>query len=132
MWSGSAAVHTAEGTNQESSAETLITAATNTNFRMAAARLTLSVVVLMLAVIALTEGMRGPGPKKCCFRFNEKEVPKAKVVSYSKTSQRCSQAAILLNTAAGRQLCVKPSAPWVKELIAYLDAKAVPGQVSNL
>ncbi|XP_014264826.2 monocyte chemotactic protein 1B-like [Maylandia zebra] len=99
---------------------------------MAAPRLALSVVVLMLAVIALTEGMRGTGPKKCCFRFNDQEVPKGRVVSYAKTSQRCSKSAILLNTVAGRQLCVRPSAPWVKQLISYLDAKAVPGQTSNL
>ncbi|KAL4004104.1 copper chaperone [Sarotherodon galilaeus] len=99
---------------------------------MAAPRLALSVVVLMLAVIAVTEGMRGAGPKKCCFRFNDQEVPKGRVVGYVKTSQRCSKPAILLNTVAGRQLCVRPSAPWVKQLISYLDAKAVPGQASNL
>ncbi|XP_037538590.1 monocyte chemotactic protein 1B-like [Nematolebias whitei] len=95
------------------------------------ARLTLSVVVVMLAGIALTEGLRGVGPKKCCFRFNNKQVSKEKVVGYMKTSQRCSNPAILLKTKAG-QLCVRPSEPWVKELISYLDTKNTPGDTTNL
>ncbi|XP_049430911.1 C-C motif chemokine 4-like [Epinephelus fuscoguttatus] len=99
---------------------------------MAAPRLALSVFVLMLAVITLSEGMRGSGPKKCCFRFNESEVPRDRVTSYIKTSQRCSNPAILLKTKAGHQLCVRPSAPWVKTLITYLDSKAYPGETSNL
>ncbi|XP_049929171.1 C-C motif chemokine 4-like [Epinephelus moara] len=99
---------------------------------MAAPRLALSVFVLMLAVITLSEGMRGTGPKKCCFRFNENEVPRDRVAGYIKTSQRCSNPAILLKTKAGRQLCVRPSAPWVKTLITYLDSKAIPGEMSNL
>uniref|UniRef100_A0A3P9LXR0 Chemokine interleukin-8-like domain-containing protein n=1 Tax=Oryzias latipes TaxID=8090 RepID=A0A3P9LXR0_ORYLA len=89
--------------------------------RMAAARFCLPVLVLMLAVLALTHGMRGAGPKKCCFRFNETPMEKENVVAYMKTSQRCSRPAVLLKTAAGRQLCVRPSAPWVKEVISYLD-----------
>nr|QZC92293.1 chemokine (C-C motif) ligand 35 [Sebastes schlegelii] len=99
---------------------------------MAAPRLALSVFVLMLAVIALTEGLRGVGPKRCCFRFNENEVPKERVVGYIKTSQRCSNPAVLLKTVAGRQLCARPSDAWVGKLISYLDAKANPGQTSNL
>ncbi|XP_071345416.1 monocyte chemotactic protein 1B-like [Trachinotus anak] len=97
---------------------------------MAAPRLTLSVFVLMLAFITLSEGLRGTGPKKCCFRFHESPVQKERVLSYIKTSQRCPQPAVLLKTVAGRQLCAKPSASWVKDLISYLDAK--PGEVSNL
>ncbi|XP_068595148.1 monocyte chemotactic protein 1B-like [Brachionichthys hirsutus] len=99
---------------------------------MAAPRLTLAVVVLMLAVVALTEGMRGAGPKRCCSRFNEREVKRDRVVSYTKTSQRCSNPAFLLKTVTRRSLCVRPSAVWVKDLIIYLDAKSVPGKTSNL
>ncbi|XP_040893418.1 monocyte chemotactic protein 1B-like [Toxotes jaculatrix] len=95
---------------------------------MAAPRLALSVFVLMLAVIALSEGLRGPGPKTCCQRYNEKPVPKERVVGYAQTSQRCAKPAILLKTVAGRQLCVRPSAVWVKELISYLDTKYTPGE----
>uniref|UniRef100_A0AAT9KIM9 C-C motif chemokine n=1 Tax=Amphiprion clarkii TaxID=80970 RepID=A0AAT9KIM9_AMPCL len=99
---------------------------------MSAARFSLSMVVLLLVAVALTEGLRGAGPKKCCFRFNEKPIPKDRVVGYVKTSQRCSQSAVLLNTVANRQLCVRPAADWVKELIRYLDAKSIPGNASNL
>ncbi|XP_017289704.1 C-C motif chemokine 4 [Kryptolebias marmoratus] len=94
------------------------------------ARFALSVVVLMLAAIALTEGLRGVGPKKCCFRFNDKQISKEKVVGYMKTSQRCSNPAILMTTKAGRQLCVRPSEPWVKELITYLNNKNTSGQTN--
>ncbi|KAM9375752.1 monocyte chemotactic protein 1B-like [Pholidichthys leucotaenia] len=99
---------------------------------MAAPRLALSMFVLMLAVITLTEGRRGPGPRKCCFGFHEKPVPKHRVSGYIKTSQRCSQAAILLKRVAGQELCVRPSDPWVKELISYLDGKARAGETSVL
>ncbi|XP_023151124.2 C-C motif chemokine 4-like [Amphiprion ocellaris] len=99
---------------------------------MSAARFSLSLVVLLLVAVVLTEGLRGAGPKKCCFRFNEKPIPKDRVVGYDKTSQRCSQSAVLLNTVANRQLCVRPAADWVKELIRYLDAKSIPGNASNL
>ncbi|XP_054476413.1 chemokine (C-C motif) ligand 35, duplicate 1 [Anoplopoma fimbria] len=99
---------------------------------MAAARLALSVLVLMLAAVTLTEGLRGAGPKRCCFRFNENEVPKDKVVGYIRTSQRCPKPAVLLKTVAGRQLCARPTDAWVKELISYLAAKSVAGETSNL
>ncbi|XP_041853296.1 monocyte chemotactic protein 1B-like [Melanotaenia boesemani] len=99
---------------------------------MAAPRLVLSVCLLMLAVITLAEGLRGAGPKKCCFTFTEKPVAKERVVGYVKTSQRCSNPAILLKTVVGRQLCVRPSTPWMKEVITYLNNKALPGQTKNL
>ncbi|KAG7231041.1 hypothetical protein INR49_025071 [Caranx melampygus] len=99
---------------------------------MAAPRLFLSMFVLMLAVITLSEALRGSGPKRCCFSFKENAVPKERVVSYMKTSQRCPKSAILFKTGGGRYICAKPSATWVKNLISYLDNKAVPGEASNL
>ncbi|KAM4618366.1 C-C motif chemokine 4-like [Polymixia lowei] len=99
---------------------------------MAAPRIILSMLVLVLAAITLSEGMRGPGPKKCCFRFTDRQVPKGRVTGYFRTSQRCNNPAVLLDTVAGRQLCVRPSDSWVKDIIAYLDLKAKPGQQTNL
>ncbi|XP_076589657.1 monocyte chemotactic protein 1B-like [Chaetodon auriga] len=99
---------------------------------MAAPRLALTVFVLMLGVIALTEGLRGTGPRRCCSRFNEKPLSKDRVVGYVRTSQRCTNPAVLLKTVANRLLCARPSDPWVKELISYLDAKSVAGETSNL
>ncbi|KAF7653859.1 hypothetical protein LDENG_00077720 [Lucifuga dentata] len=99
---------------------------------MAAARLALTVCVLMLAAIALTKGMRGPGPKKCCFRFNDRPVAKEKVVDYVRTSQQCTNPAVVFKTVLGRQLCARPSDSWVKELISYLDNKLLPGQMASV
>ncbi|XP_060932899.1 C-C motif chemokine 4-like [Limanda limanda] len=98
---------------------------------MAAARLCLSVLVLMLAAITLSEGLRGSGPKKCCFRFIKKQ-PEVSVVGYRKTSQRCSKQAVLLETENGRELCARPSDSWVLETINNLNAKPKPGEASNL
>ncbi|KAG8012898.1 C-C motif chemokine 4 [Nibea albiflora] len=99
---------------------------------MAALRLALAVFVVMLAVINVTEGMRGSGPKKCCSVFNDKPMQKSRVMGYTKTSQRCANPAVLFTTTTGRRVCARPSAAWVKELITYLDAKPVPGETSNV
>ncbi|XP_029379258.1 monocyte chemotactic protein 1B [Echeneis naucrates] len=99
---------------------------------MSASRLILTVLVLMVAAITLSEGLRGTGPKKCCFNFIEKPLPKGRVLSYARTSQQCTKSAILLKTLAGRQLCVRPSAPWVNDIIKYLDEKTNPGEMSSL
>ncbi|TMS05152.1 C-C motif chemokine 4 [Larimichthys crocea] len=99
---------------------------------MAALRLALAVFVVMLAVISVTEGMRGSGPKKCCSVFNDKPMHKTRVLSYTKTSQRCANPAVVFMTKAGRHVCARPSAAWVKELVTYLDAKTVPGETSNV
>ncbi|CAJ1057061.1 chemokine (C-C motif) ligand 35%2C duplicate 1 [Xyrichtys novacula] len=98
---------------------------------MSAPRLALSVLVLLVAAIALSEGTRGGGPRRCCFDFIETPVARARVVGYMKTSQRCSNPAILLNRVKGHPLCVRPSAPWVQKLISKLD-KVAPGQTSHL
>ncbi|XP_008309875.1 C-C motif chemokine 3-like [Cynoglossus semilaevis] len=99
---------------------------------MAALRLVLSMFVLLLAVVSLSEGLRGIGPKKCCVRFNDKPPIKENVVSYIQTSQQCSKSGVLLKMKSGRQLCYRPSATWVRELIDELDNKVLPGEMSNL
>lgn len=40
-------------------------------------------------------GLRGSGPRKCCFKFNEKPMPQNRVVSYIRTNQQCSNPAVL-------------------------------------
>ncbi|XP_071368403.1 C-C motif chemokine 4-like [Centroberyx affinis] len=98
---------------------------------MAAPRLALSVFVLLLAVIALSEGLRGPGPKRCCFRFAKQE-PKERVTGYLRTSQKCPNPAVLLQTENGRQLCARRSESWVKNIISELDSNILPGEESHL
>ncbi|KAM7396306.1 hypothetical protein PAMP_019355 [Pampus punctatissimus] len=97
---------------------------------MAAPRLGL--FVLVLACIALTEGLRGFSTKKCCYHFNDEHPPKSRVVSYVRTSQQCTNPGVKLRTEKNRVLCVRPSVTWVQNLIRDLDAKRVPGEKSNI
>ncbi|XP_056138187.1 monocyte chemotactic protein 1B-like [Lampris incognitus] len=99
---------------------------------MSAPRLALSVLVLVLAAIALSEGMRGTGPKRCCFAFTERQIAKKRVISYTNTSQQCTNRAVLLKVRAGYKLCARPSDPWVMDIISYLQAKSTPGQLTKL
>uniref|UniRef100_A0A3Q3WFI0 Chemokine interleukin-8-like domain-containing protein n=1 Tax=Mola mola TaxID=94237 RepID=A0A3Q3WFI0_MOLML len=100
---------------------------------MAAPRFALAALVVMLAVITLSEGMRGSGPKKCCSSFSKKWVHKDSVVNYIRTSQRCPKRAVILRTVEEKTLCVNPTAPWVKQLMSYLDAKSARvAETSNL
>uniref|UniRef100_A0A8C7RX76 C-C motif chemokine n=1 Tax=Oncorhynchus mykiss TaxID=8022 RepID=A0A8C7RX76_ONCMY len=84
----------------------------------------LSVLVLVLSAITFTEGLRmASGPKKCCFTFADRQIPRGRVVGYTKTSQQCSNPAILFKTRAGRQVCARSSDRWVKDYINFLDSK---------
>ncbi|NP_001290987.1 uncharacterized protein LOC105018542 precursor [Esox lucius] len=83
----------------------------------------LSMVFLVLSAITLSEGLRmASGPKKCCFDFVERPIPKQRVVSYTMTSQQCANQAVLFRTQR-RQVCARPSDKWVKEYMIFLDSK---------
>lgn len=99
---------------------------------MSAARPALTAVVLLLAVIALSEGLRmASGPKKCCFEFT-RQFPKTRVASYTRTSQQCPIPAVLLNTVKGRQVCARPNESWVMGIVNYLDSRKIVGGNSIL
>uniref|UniRef100_A0A4W5MTT5 Chemokine interleukin-8-like domain-containing protein n=1 Tax=Hucho hucho TaxID=62062 RepID=A0A4W5MTT5_9TELE len=89
----------------------------------------LSALVLVLSAITFTEGLRmASGPKKCCFTFADRQIPRGRVVGYTKTSQQCSNpailvAAVMFKTQAGRQVCARSSDRWVKDYINFLDSK---------
>ncbi|KAG9272026.1 C-C motif chemokine 3-like 1 [Astyanax mexicanus] len=92
---------------------------------MAALRfLLLSAVVVLLSAVTFTEGMRySSGPKACCFEFTSTPVKLNMVKSFSFTSQQCSKEAILFVMKRGRQVCAKPSDPWVQKHIQLLQNK---------
>ncbi|XP_054633089.1 C-C motif chemokine 3-like [Dunckerocampus dactyliophorus] len=94
-------------------------------------RLHVCLCVLVL-LVALSEGLRGWGPKDCCFRFQERAVPKGRVLSYVKTRQQCSVPAVRLKTLLGRHVCARFSASWVRDLMKHLDTKTSPGNTSGL
>nr|ACO08606.1 Small inducible cytokine A4 precursor [Oncorhynchus mykiss] len=84
----------------------------------------LSVLVLVLSAITFSEGLRmSSGPEKCCFTFAERQIPRGRVVGYTKTSQQCSNQAVMFKTQKGRQVCARPSDRWVKDYINILDGK---------
>ncbi|XP_077374167.1 monocyte chemotactic protein 1B-like [Festucalex cinctus] len=94
--------------------------------------LTLSALVMLLVAVTLSEGLRGSGPKGCCYSFNNKPIPSQRVVSYVKTPQQCPIPAVRLKTVLGRHMCARSSASWVKILINDVDAKRTPGNTNHL
>ncbi|XP_048829149.1 monocyte chemotactic protein 1B-like [Brienomyrus brachyistius] len=94
---------------------------------MSAARLLLTLAVMLLSAMMLTEGLRmATEPKSCCFSFATKELKPQQVSSYRKTSQQCPSAAVVFTTRRGYKVCAKSSEPWVQTLISKIeDRKAL-------
>ncbi|KAM9470466.1 monocyte chemotactic protein 1B-like [Clarias gariepinus] len=85
----------------------------------------LSAVVVLLSAVTLTEGMRyKASPNVCCFSFQSRPLKPSMVTSYSLTSPQCSKQAVLFKTRKGKEVCAKPTDPWVKELIKLVDNKS--------
>uniref|UniRef100_A0A3B4TCV2 Chemokine interleukin-8-like domain-containing protein n=1 Tax=Seriola dumerili TaxID=41447 RepID=A0A3B4TCV2_SERDU len=100
---------------------------------MAAPRLSLSVLLYGYIHSSLFVGLRGTGPKEVLASASvRKAVPKERVVSYVRTSQRCPQPAVE-EQWQGRQMCGKTFSPWVKGAsLATWMPKYIPGETSNL
>ncbi|XP_018594851.1 C-C motif chemokine 5-like [Scleropages formosus] len=99
---------------------------------MFASRLFWTAAVLVLSTIVLTEGLRmTSGPKKCCFNFVGKQLPRAQMVSYKMTSKQCSNAGVIFITRRGGQVCANPANPWVQEYIKYFDNMNLKKQVQQ-
>ncbi|XP_043953978.1 eotaxin-like [Gambusia affinis] len=61
------------------------------------------------------------GPDECCFKFFRFPVDQNRISSYFMTDSRCSLTAVVLIGKRGRNICVDPSQPWVKNITDYLD-----------
>ncbi|XP_051545582.1 C-C motif chemokine 3-like [Myxocyprinus asiaticus] len=88
-----------------------------------------STVVVLLAAITLSEGLR-IGPKKCCSSFMNRPLPAKLLVDYSMTSQQCPSEAVLFKTVKGRQICARPTESWVQKHIKTIESRRIGGQVN--
>ncbi|CAM4734290.1 hypothetical protein PO909_021724 [Leuciscus waleckii] len=86
-----------------------------------------SAVAVLLCAVSLSEGMR-VSPQRCCFSFTDRPLPTKAVVDYTMTSQQCPKEAVLFKTVKGRQVCAKPSDPWVQKQIETIDRKRIGSQ----
>ncbi|XP_066568615.1 C-C motif chemokine 7 [Amia ocellicauda] len=86
----------------------------------------LRLTVLIFAIILIgAEGARMSNtPKKCCFEFAEKQIPRGRIQSYAKTSQQCTNTGILFKTKRNKEFCASPSDSWVQDYMKFLDGKA--------
>ncbi|XP_027016040.1 monocyte chemotactic protein 1B-like [Tachysurus fulvidraco] len=99
---------------------------------MSACRLILlSVAVVLLSAVTITEGMRYSSKTNvCCYSYQQRPLRTNMVSSYSQTSPQCSKQAILFKTKRGKDVCANPTDAWVKELIKFMDSK--PGRQGPL
>ncbi|XP_051976152.1 C-C motif chemokine 5-like [Xyrauchen texanus] len=88
-----------------------------------------STVVVLLAAITLSEGLR-IGAKKCCYTFMDRPLPAKHVVEYSMTSQQCPTEAVLFKTVKGRLVCARPTDSWVQENIQTIKSRRISAQVN--
>ncbi|KAJ8417473.1 hypothetical protein AAFF_G00287000 [Aldrovandia affinis] len=91
---------------------------------MSVSRLTLlsATLLLLIGAATLTEGLRMASvPRNCCFEFSDRRFPLKRLESYKRTSQLCSNHAVIFRTYAGKKVCARPSDPWVQEYIQRFD-----------
>ncbi|XP_026028377.1 C-C motif chemokine 3-like isoform X1 [Astatotilapia calliptera] len=64
-------------------------------------------------------------PDSCCFRFFDKRIPKANIVSIVKTHSQCPTPAFVIKTPRGL-FCVKQTAEWAMEQFVKQEREYIP------
>uniref|UniRef100_A0A8C1BW58 C-C motif chemokine n=1 Tax=Cyprinus carpio TaxID=7962 RepID=A0A8C1BW58_CYPCA len=60
-------------------------------------------------------------PSECCFNYDGRKIPIAKIISYVKTRMDCTKPGVIFVTMKGSRLCVDPELNWVKRVMRVLD-----------
>ncbi|KAI4885140.1 hypothetical protein NFI96_014740, partial [Prochilodus magdalenae] len=60
-------------------------------------------------------------PVSCCFDFTKVKIPLRRIKSYTNTSSACPLRAVVFHTVAGRNWCVDPDTPWVRDYMRKLN-----------
>ncbi|KAK9952152.1 hypothetical protein ABG768_018008 [Culter alburnus] len=85
----------------------------------------MSLLLLFFCSIQLTSS--GPVALEtlstCCFQFSAIKIPLNRVVSYYRTRSSCPKPAIVFQTVIGREICVRPTTPWVNDYIAKVNKR---------
>ncbi|XP_043859784.1 C-C motif chemokine 4-like [Dromiciops gliroides] len=77
-------------------------------------------ILLIMTFSSLTSSapMASNTPTSCCFTYVQQQIQRKFVTHYYKTSNLCSQPAVVFQTKKGRQVCANPSEDWVQK---YMD-----------
>ncbi|MBN3298223.1 CCL14 protein, partial [Amia calva] len=82
-------------------------------------------LLVLLGMLALGEGLRmANGPRRCCYKFAERQLPRGRIVSYSKTSLQCTNPGVLFKMQAGQEVCARASDRWVLDYVKFFDSKS--------
>ncbi|XP_062282227.1 C-C motif chemokine 22-like isoform X5 [Scomber scombrus] len=66
----------------------------------------------------------------CCPGFNQRLIPKPKVIHVAKTSHSCKTQAIVVTTVCDETSCIDPNWRWAKNLLAAFE-KATANSTFN-
>ncbi|XP_062856419.1 C-C motif chemokine 13-like [Trichomycterus rosablanca] len=88
--------------------------------------LTPLLLLLLVGSLQLVSGApegSNSGRGSCCQNTTRVKIPLHRITSYSWTSSDCPIKAVIFETIVGRQICVDPKAPWVKNHVKAVDLK---------
>ncbi|XP_028664806.1 C-C motif chemokine 5-like [Erpetoichthys calabaricus] len=78
--------------------------------------------LVVLGIVSLSEGFNiANSPKKCCFEFITKPIPRGRLTGYYTTSSQCPNQAVLFTTRKNREICANPEEMWVLKYMKYFD-----------
>ncbi|NXS20662.1 CL3L1 protein, partial [Mystacornis crossleyi] len=90
-------------------------------------------VLLLVAICSLAEAdlrtsrsaalypIKETNPITCCFRYFSRPIPRSMISSAYRTSNSCSEPAVVLVTKKGMQVCADPEAGWVQKYLKHLE-----------
>ncbi|KAK6489641.1 C-C motif chemokine 4-like protein [Huso huso] len=77
--------------------------------------------LLIAALCSQTLGSNAHTPDICCFSYHKVKLQRKTLARYEVTRTDCTKPGVVLVTRSGKQTCVNPAEPWVKDRMQYLD-----------
>ncbi|NXD86421.1 CCL3 protein, partial [Halcyon senegalensis] len=80
--------------------------------------------LLLMATCSPSEAHLDGVPTTCCFRYQQRIIPRSLLTSAYTTSSSCPNPGVILVTKKKKELCADPQAPWVQAHLKHFQTLA--------